>query len=119
VLLKQAKKQKNNNVSIHEYKRGQWTFHSKGLWLYENDEPYPSFSSIGSSNFSYRAYYRDTELNLYLYTQCPKFKKDLHFESLRQFQYSENVSSRNLKKDPEMKFGWFTILLSKLFSGFL
>jgi len=119
VLLKRLGKLNNDRVSIHEYTRGQWTFHSKGLWVYENNEQHPSFSSIGSSNFSHRAYFRDTEMNLYFYSQCPKFKEELHIENLRQYQYSENVTKRDLRKDPILKFGWPTVWLSKIFSSFL
>lgn len=35
---------------------------------------------IGSSNYSYRSYNRDTELNFCMYTICDKFKKELLME---------------------------------------
>ena len=28
-----------------------WTFHAKGLWIYENNESLPSSTIIGSSNY--------------------------------------------------------------------
>lgn len=27
------------NISIHEYEHGEWTYHAKGAWLYEQDQP--------------------------------------------------------------------------------
>jgi hypothetical protein len=35
-LLKQNK---NKNIQIYEYTKGEWTFHAKGAWIYENSEP--------------------------------------------------------------------------------
>ena len=74
---------------------------------------------IGSPNYGYRSYYRDTELNFYIYSQDAKFKEKLHFENLSQFANSQDVSKQNLRKDKDMKFGFFTMLFSKLLSGFL
>lgn len=29
--------QKTGNINIHEYENGEWTFHAKGAWVYEQD----------------------------------------------------------------------------------
>ncbi|KAL4456970.1 hypothetical protein ABPG74_014608 [Tetrahymena malaccensis] len=105
-LLKLASKFNRKNIRINEYQRGQWTFHSKGLWLYENQasnndgnytsNPYPVFTAIGSSNYCNRSYQRDTELQFYIYSQCNKFQKELHMEKERQFNYSQDVTEKKL-----------------------
>ena len=57
------KSNKNKNMHIHEYTNGDWTYHAKGAWIYENDEPAgPVMTVIGSSNFSNRSNRKDTEL---------------------------------------------------------
>lgn len=40
------------NVRLYEYEKEGWTFHSKGIWLYENNKQFPSATVIGSSNYS-------------------------------------------------------------------
>ena len=50
---------KSDAVQIYEYENADWTFHGKGLWIYENNEV--TMSVIGSSNYSYRSNRRDTE----------------------------------------------------------
>lgn len=52
---------KNENVKIFEWESGEWTFHGKGAWIYEDGEDLPSATIIGSSNYSFRSNRRDTE----------------------------------------------------------
>jgi len=119
LILKKLAKNKNDHVNLYEFYKGQWTFHSKGAWFYENKEDFPSLTAIGSTNYSHRSYFRDTELNFYIYSQDPNLKEALHLENTRQFTNAQIVNGKNLKKDPEMKFGFTTILLARLLSSFL
>ena len=65
-VLKSNKK--NQNISIHEYEKGDWSYHAKGAWVYEKPQAGeaevvgPAMTVIGSSNYSYRSNRRDTEL---------------------------------------------------------
>ena len=52
LLLNLMIKNKKENFSLYEFERERWTFHSKGLWLYEKDKEIPSLTIIGSSNLS-------------------------------------------------------------------
>jgi CDP-diacylglycerol---glycerol-3-phosphate 3-phosphatidyltransferase len=52
-------------ISIHEWESGDWTFHGKGAWLY-NQEGTVDMSVVGSSNFSHRSNRKDTEAQLYI-----------------------------------------------------
>eukprot|EP01016_Furgasonia_blochmanni_P042009 TRINITY_DN5532_c0_g1_i7.p2 TRINITY_DN5532_c0_g1~~TRINITY_DN5532_c0_g1_i7.p2 ORF type:complete len:218 (-),score=51.18 TRINITY_DN5532_c0_g1_i7:187-840(-) len=119
LLQKEMKKQGKTNISIHEYARGHWTFHSKGIWIAERGEETPSLTMIGSSNMSERSFSRDTELNLYMYSQCPMFKEDLQEEVFRQFAHAQNVTDKDLKRDPEMKLTLFKIIMAEFFSSYL
>ena len=73
---------KGCNAHVREYKREGWTFHAKGLWGESGDE---YLMGIGSSNYSIRSFTRDTELQFYFYSNCPKFKKaiDDDYNSIR------------------------------------
>ena len=52
-----------DNLKVHEYTNGDWTYHAKGAWIYEKDEDKgPVMTVIGSSNFSNRSNRKDTEV---------------------------------------------------------
>ena len=119
-LLRAAKRGSNNKLDIHEFKRAQWTFHSKGMWINENDsDENITTSVIGSSNFSYRSLRRDNEAQFYIYSMCPEFQKQLKKEQESQYSHCEVVTEKNLRKDEGMEFGWITIILAKLLRSFL
>ena len=104
-LLTLLKKQNNNKVEIFEYFRGEWTYHTKGMWVYENQEN-PSLTLIGSSNYSQRSFKRDNEIQFYVYSFCPKFKERLQEESKRQFEHGTKVSLEQIKGDSEVQVKW-------------
>ncbi len=52
ILLQSTKKSNKQNLSLYEFTRENWTFHSKGIWFYEKDKDYPTLTAIGSSNYS-------------------------------------------------------------------
>ena len=56
----------NPKINVFEYTNGDWTFHAKGAWIYEEDAKLPELTVIGSSNFSHRSNRRDTEVQLYI-----------------------------------------------------
>jgi CDP-diacylglycerol--glycerol-3-phosphate 3-phosphatidyltransferase len=49
-LLKKFKGK--DNLHLYEFKRDGWTYHSKGIWFYENNKLEPNATLIGSSNYS-------------------------------------------------------------------
>ena len=117
--MKNLERHQNKNVNIFEYFRGEWTFHTKGIWFYENQEETPSLTIIGSSNYSQRSYKRDNEIQFYIYSVCPKFKERLQKENVKQFQNAQKISLNEIKSDEEIKLKWrhqiaFTILKSFL-----
>ena len=52
-FIESAEKKCSNDGEIQmlEYYRSKWTYHAKGLWLYEEDKKYPTLTCIGSPNF--------------------------------------------------------------------
>ena len=48
------------NIHIHEWEAFGWTYHAKGAWFYSQPDKV-DLSVIGSSNYSHRSNYRDTE----------------------------------------------------------
>lgn len=107
----------NPNLKIHEYSNGDWTYHAKGAWFYEDDQ-LPSATVIGSSNFSHRSNRRDTEVQLYIVpdVQNVEFKERLHLECEHLFEQSELMTKDKLKKDDQYQISWKDRLIRKVFS---
>ena len=80
--IKMLNQNKSKNINLYEWARGDWTYHAKGAWFYE-DEQLPSLSIIGSSNYSHRSNRRDTEVQLYIAPseQAVELKHRLHNEA--------------------------------------
>ena len=81
-LLKQTNNKKN--IELYEFKKDSWTFHSKGIWIYESNKIHPNATFIGSSNYSnhlflydIRSFDRDLEMQFVIYSLCDKFNKKL------------------------------------------
>lgn len=90
---------KKSNVKIFEYENGEWTFHAKGAWFYEKEQSTPSMTVIGSSNYSYRSNRRDTEAQLYMVSDCPTFRENLHQECQHLYGKATEMSVQTVKDD--------------------
>lgn len=100
------------NGSFYDFFKENWTFHAKGLWADDKTGVY--FTSIGSSNFSRRSYFRDTEFQLYMWSDCPLFKEKFTAERNRVFRFGYN--------DPHkfpLKYGLPTKVLARLLRSYL
>jgi CDP-diacylglycerol--glycerol-3-phosphate 3-phosphatidyltransferase len=58
----------DGQIQMFEYYRSQWTFHAKGLWLYEENKKYPTLTCIGSPNFGMN-FYENMNFDL-LFDRC-------------------------------------------------
>ncbi|KNB42607.1 CDP-diacylglycerol-glycerol-3-phosphate mitochondrial-like protein [Blastocystis sp. subtype 4] len=65
-------KEKSANTCFLEYLNKNWTYHSKGLWLFRKNSP-ESLVTIGSPNFGMRSYFRDMESQLYMISESPNY----------------------------------------------
>ncbi len=87
---------KSSKARVREYNREGWTFHAKGLWGECTDE---YLMGIGSSNYSIRSFTRDTELQFYFYSSCPKFKCAINndYDCIRKHTTHAAYEHQNLK----------------------
>lgn len=58
----------SDDISIFYYCRPSWSFHGKGIWLFNQKYLITMF---GSSNFGYRSVFRDNEAQVVLLTKDP------------------------------------------------
>lgn len=59
-------------INRFEYNRENWTYHGKGMWCKRYNDFFPSIICLGSTNYGRRSYERDTETQLYIFTDEPK-----------------------------------------------
>jgi hypothetical protein len=136
-----------SGVYINPYYRKDWTFHSKGIWLFSspaatNNTSKPSLAStpilitnstatdkpasntaatyIGSSNFGERSCYRDFELGFVLHTTCPSLVSQLSEECARLEDHS-NEYATSLKEftSSAVTTQWYIKYLTNLLRTFL
>lgn len=78
-FYKQVKKaNREDEISIEEYKRLGWTYHAKGLWVTVENQQLPSATMIGSPNFGQRSSERDLEAQALIITDNDQLRKALH-----------------------------------------
>lgn len=75
------------NCELYLYKKPEWSYHAKGLWVDGLDDL--SIYMLGSSNFNWRSSERDFELQFLLMTTNPKLKQS--FRSERENLLSDSV----------------------------
>ncbi|CAF3291662.1 unnamed protein product [Rotaria socialis] len=104
-FMERAERKFSNDGQIQmlEYYRQQWTYHAKGLWLYDNDKDnnnnnYPVLTCIGSPNFGARSIRRDLEAQLAIVTNNEELSAKFHRERIQLFQYGAIVTSDTFKQ---------------------
>ncbi|CAF1111286.1 unnamed protein product, partial [Didymodactylos carnosus] len=118
----------NKLIQMYEYYRKDWTYHAKGLWLYEtslknkNDRVdknnfLPSLICIGSPNFGARSIQRDLEAQLCIITDNRELRLKFHQERVRLFQYGHAVSSQTFKHPSRIAPFWAPYFM-KVFRNF-
>lgn len=69
---------RQDDISIEEYKRPGWTYHAKGLWVKFLNDDLPYLTMIGSPNFGQRSSERDLEAQAMVITNNIELRKALH-----------------------------------------
>lgn len=106
------------HIRLWEYRRQNWTFHAKGLWIsFGREDPRPSFTLVGSPNFGYRSVYRDLEAQLAVVTINSSLRDQLHQERKNLFQQAELVSATTFDQ-PERKIPLWVRVVIKVFRRF-
>ena len=75
---------KRDLITISEYKRPEWTYHAKGLWIYMNDNRHPCVTLIGSPNYGDRSTERDLEAEVILLTKNENLQKAVDKAGIKQ-----------------------------------
>ena len=88
-----CKEERVANINIWEYIRPNWTYHAKGIWFYEKQMPFPSMTTIGSSNYGLRSVNRDLEAQVTLLTKNKNLMGQLHQEKCNLMKYSRLISN--------------------------
>jgi CDP-diacylglycerol--glycerol-3-phosphate 3-phosphatidyltransferase len=72
-FVENAEKRYSNDGQIQmcEYYRPEWTYHAKGLWLYEKDSDYPILTCVGSPNFGSIFSLSKKFVNVFVFYRCP------------------------------------------------
>ncbi|CAF1487969.1 unnamed protein product, partial [Adineta ricciae] len=107
----------DGQIQMLEYFRSQWTYHAKGLWLYENGKDYPVLTCIGSPNFGARSIRRDLEAQLAILTNNETLRTKFHRERSRLFQYGTNVTGETFKQTSRIAPLWGPLFM-KIFRNF-
>jgi phosphatidylserine/phosphatidylglycerophosphate/cardiolipin synthase-like enzyme len=137
-----------SRMYINPYYRKDWTFHSKGIWLFSSPDATHGYYSdtsnasppiiptnptatdehasktaatyIGSSNFGERSCYRDFELGFVLHTTCPSLITQLSEECSRLEEHSKEYSmSLNEFTSSIVTTKWYIKHLTRLLRSFL
>ncbi len=72
---------------------------------------------LGSTNFSHRSYFRDTECTFYMVSLCPDLNQRLYQESQRQFDKGVPITKEECRYKDDVKLGMMSWLLTKLFKS--
>ncbi|ANZ74227.1 BA75_01613T0 [Komagataella pastoris] len=99
----------HKQIGVYEWQNGVvhtpngWSYHAKGLWIYDKETQLPNITVVGSTNYTKRSYSLDLENNLVLVTNNLGLQKRLQgevdnllshttrFDSLKQFDEKYKV----------------------------
>ena len=95
-----------DHVQMYEYRRPGWTFHCKGLWVYELGKDLPFATMVGSPNFGYRSVEKDLEAQLTVFTKNRALQEALHHEQARVFELSQLVTKDTFQRTDRLAPLW-------------
>ncbi|KAK3942497.1 hypothetical protein QBC46DRAFT_379755 [Diplogelasinospora grovesii] len=101
---------RENSIVLREWRKGTvgepggWTYHAKGLWITLPQQPDPSITLVGSSNYTKRSYSLDLEANALIVTENEGLKKRLGDEQ-RWLQENTSIVTRDDFAKTERRVG--------------
>eukprot|EP00698_Gefionella_okellyi_P014117 TRINITY_DN3901_c0_g1_i3.p1 TRINITY_DN3901_c0_g1~~TRINITY_DN3901_c0_g1_i3.p1 ORF type:complete len:253 (+),score=47.02 TRINITY_DN3901_c0_g1_i3:799-1557(+) len=101
-LRKVWRRRLDERVHLHEWKKPNWTFHAKGLWVTLPGEDAPSLTMIGSPNFGERSVSRDLEAQVTIMTTNPELQQAMKAEVAHLMQHASPISLETFKQ-PERR----------------
>ena len=102
-----TKRGKQELIKLYEWKNGVvntpggWSYHAKGLWITVPEDPKPSITIIGSSNYTKRAYLLDLESNAVIITKDEKLKQQMSDEVANLMKFAEPLELDDFKPKPK------------------
>lgn len=102
-----AKRGKQGLIKLYEWKNGVvntpggWSYHAKGLWITVPEDPKPSITIIGSSNYTKRAYLLDLESNAVVITKDENLKQQMSDEVANLMKFAEPLELDDFKPKPK------------------
>lgn len=115
-MLTEAEK-KGSPLEVIEYQNGDWTFHTKGIWIEEKNTN-NMLTIVGSSNFNMRSYERDTESQLYIYSTSEELNERFK-EEWNNLESKGSKVEKSIDQDEKMKVGKVVKWFAKVFNRFL
>lgn len=119
-FLKLAKS-KNSNISIDEWAKGQvntpngWSYHAKGIWILpKNNDAMPILTTIGSSNYTTRAYTLDIESDCVILTKDKDLRQQIQGELDNLYKNVHPVKFEDFAENPEKKVKLHVKLATKV-----
>lgn len=119
-FLEHAEKIFSNDgqIQMFEYERSEWTYHAKGLWLYDQEKEHtPVLTCIGSPNFGARSIQRDLEAQLAILTDNDELRSKFHQERRRLFQHGNLVTSATFRQPSRLAPIWAPLFM-RVFRNF-
>lgn len=101
------KRGKLSLIKLYEWKNGivntpgGWSYHAKGLWITVPDDPKPSITIIGSSNYTKRAYLLDLESNAVIITKDEGLKQQMSDELKNLMEFAQPLELDDFKPRPK------------------
>lgn len=105
-------------IRLLEYVREGWTFHAKGLWLYDRATNQPVATMIGSPNFGHRSVERDIEAQIVVLTRNRALQQKLDHERAYLFEPTVPVV-REMFHTTERKAGYLFSMMTRFMQRFL
>ncbi|XP_072044367.1 CDP-diacylglycerol--glycerol-3-phosphate 3-phosphatidyltransferase, mitochondrial-like [Amphiura filiformis] len=99
-----------DRIQMYEYYKDNWTFHAKGLWIYQSGKKLPFLTLMGSPNFGHRSVHRDLEAQLAIITTNGNLQKQLHQEQERLYTQSERVDKTTYQQEHRKVPLWVKIV---------
>lgn len=101
---------RKSNISIYEWQRGEvnkpngWSYHAKGIWILpKNKDTLPIFTTIGSSNYTTRAYSLDIENDCAILTKDSDLRHQIQREIDNLNSNVHEVKREDFKEQSEKK----------------
>ncbi|KAL6928156.1 hypothetical protein ACO0SA_002888 [Hanseniaspora valbyensis] len=119
-FLKKVKRN-NSNISLSEWKLGEvnkpngWSYHAKGIWITPSGEyELPILTTIGSSNYTSRAYTTDLENDCIILTSDENLRLQMKDELKNIKKNTKELSLTDFKNDPHKRVKLSIKIMTKM-----